>query len=250
MSSPEVTEAPSAETFGFVAARLFFQDLTAAISERGVFNVALAGGTSPQAMHRALCEEPYRSEIDWTRVHVFFGDERCVPEGDAERNDRTAFETLLGNVPIPPENVHRVDPTLPDADERLEAELRHHFKSFVPEFDLIVLGMGPDGHTASLFPGHPALEEPFRLVLKIKDSPKPPPERITFTLPLINAARHVLVLAPGPGKRALVTQVLAGRSDLPIARIKPANGRVEFLIEPETPPEGMPEPKSAIASMS
>lgn len=250
MSQREVTEAPSAETFGFVGARLFFQDLQAAIAGRGIFNVALAGGTSPQAMHRALVEEPYRSEIDWTLVHVFFGDERCVPEGHADRNDRAAFETLLGNIPIPSENVHRVDPLLPDADERLEAELRRHFKSFVPEFDLIVLGMGPDGHTASLFPGRASLDEPFRLVLGIQDSPKPPPERITFTLPLINAARHVLVLAPGAEKRALVLQVLAGRTDVPIARLSPTNGRVEFLVEPDTPPESQPEPKSAIAEMA
>ncbi len=244
---PELVTTPSSELFGLVAARIFGEEAQRAVAERGVFRVALAGGGSPVPMHRALTEVPFREELDWTRFVVFFGDERCLPEGDPERNDRMCWETLLAHVPVPRESILRVDPMLPDAAQRLEALIRHTFGAAptdVPRFDLVVLGMGPDGHTASLFPGHPALAERQRLVVKIAGSPKPPPERITFTLPLLNAARTVLFLAPGE-KRQVVAASMFGDASLPISLVRPPEGRTIFLVDPpEEPPHE--EPKTAV----
>lgn len=244
--APELVTAPDPELFGVVAARLFREAFEAAVASRGVFAVALAGGTSPESMYTALSEIPHRDEIDWTKILVLFGDERCVPQGDPERNDYRAWRTLLSNVAVPPQNVLRVDPTLPDAAERYEALIRATYRlapPAVPSLDLVILGMGTDGHTASLFPAHPALAEAARLVVKVTDAPKPPPERITFTLPLLNAARTVLFLAPGE-KRQVVAESMFGRTDLPISMVR-GRERTVFLVDP-VPEPPKDEPRTAV----
>ena len=247
MSAPELVTTPDPELFGLMAAKYFREACDAAIAARGIFAVALSGGTSPVAMHRVLAEVPMRDEIDWTRILVLFGDERCLPEGNPERNDRNAWETLLQHVAIPRQNVLRVDPTLPDAAERYEALIRATWRlapPAVPPIDLVVLGVGMDGHTASLFPGHPALAETQRLVVKVADAPKPPPERITFTLPLLNAARTVLVLAPGE-KRTVLAEAMFGGGTLPISMVRPPAGRTIYLVDPPPQP-AREEEKTAV----
>ena len=171
-------------------------------------------------------------------THVFWGDERCVPEGHPDRNDEAALDALLRKVPIPTKNIHRVAATEPDAAERYEKDLLGAFSlsleeslSSPPRFDLILLGMGPDGHTASLFPGHPAVEEKTRLVVRVDGAPKPPPARVTFTLPLINAARHVAFLVAGKDKNAALRRVLNGDPALPAARVAPRDGTLAFLAD-------------------
>jgi 6-phosphogluconolactonase len=227
------------------AAVFLFVTLAAkTVAERGEFFCSLSGGTTPLNCYRILASPMISSKVNWERTHVFWSDERCVPEGDKDRNDEPALDALLRRVPIPSKNIHRVAATEPHAAERYESELRGVFSSLplkesslspssspVPRFDLIFLGMGPDGHTASLFPGHPAVEEKTRLVVRVDGAPKPPSSRVTFTLPLINAARHVAFLVTGSDKSAALRRVLNGDPALPAARVAPRNGVLTFLAD-------------------
>jgi 6-phosphogluconolactonase len=225
---------PDAGALAAAAADFFVAESRAATTARGRFFVALAGGTTFTTAYRLLAEPPRKETVDWPRVVVFFGDERCVPAGLPERNDRAAREALLDHVPIPPENVHTVDVDKRDPAGRYEAELWEAFGvplGVVPRFDLVLLGMGPDGHVASLFPGHDALRVTKRLVVRIAGSPKPPPERVTFTLPLLNAARTVLLVASGAAKRDAVARVRAGDASVPAARAEPAGGRLVLMVD-------------------
>ncbi len=233
-AAPEVSVFSNPAALADAAADLFVASAAASCRERGSFRVALAGGTTPAEMHRRLGQAPRRDQVDWTKTFVFFGDERCVPPGDAQRNDRAADETLLSRVPLPSGSVFRVDTETVDAAARYEAAIRQAFGVWgreVPRFDLIVLGVGPDGHTASLFPGHPALEETEHIVVKIGNSPKPPPERVTFTLPLLNAARAVLFLAAGAEKSGVVARAVRGDPALPSGRVRPESGRLVWLLD-------------------
>lgn len=146
-----------------------------------------------------------------------------------------ARAALLDHVPIPSKNVHSVPVSRPDAVQMYEADIRGTLRSSsfeeIPRFDLVLLGMGPDGHTASLFPGHAALDEKTKLVLRIDDSPKPPPSRITFTLPLIDAARNVLFLVTGKDKAAALAAVLSGDVRMPSARVNPSAGSLRFFVD-------------------
>jgi 6-phosphogluconolactonase len=173
-------------------------------------------------------------EIDWRRVQVFFGDERCLPPGHPDRNDRAARLALLDRVPIPEGHVHAIEADSPDAAELYESELRAAFRltaaGALPVFDLVVLGMGPDGHTASLFPGFPQLDERRRLAVRVEGAPKPPPERITLTLPVLNAAREALFLVTGAEKRAAAAKAAAGDPSVPAGRVAAAKTLV-FLDE-------------------
>jgi 6-phosphogluconolactonase len=186
-------------------------------SERGAAHIALSGGGTP-----ARCYELLATELDcFADIVVWFADERCVGPEDEESNYRLALETLLGPARMPPERVHRMEGELgPDEGARRYAEaLREHAPidtpaspgpSGVPVLDLIVLGIGPDGHIASLFPGAPTLEAGEReLCLGVHDSPKPPPERITLTLAVLRAARRCLLLATSAGKADAVSAMLA-----------------------------------------
>ena len=219
------------------AAFLFVNLAYQAVAARGRFFVSLAGGTTPLACYRLLAAPLIATKVNWEATHVFFGDERCVPEGHPDRNDEAAFEALLRHVPIPEKNVHRVPVDEPDGAERYESDLRGAFSVFsassskgIPRFDLVFLGLGGDGHTASLFPGHPSLEENQRLVLRVDDSPKPPPSRITFTLPLLNAARHLALLVTGKDKAPALARVLEGDKALPAAHLSP-DGTLTILAD-------------------
>jgi 6-phosphogluconolactonase len=177
-----------------------------AVSIRGTASLALAGGTTPRAMHEVLATI---SSIPWQRVSVYFGDERCVPPDHADSNYRMARESLLDRIAIPPGNVRRMLGELSDRDAAAQA-----YEAILPEsLDIIVLGIGEDGHTASLFPGSQALDENERLVLPVI-GPKPPPERLTLTRVAIERARTLIVLAAGAGKADAVARAVAGAPDV------------------------------------
>jgi 6-phosphogluconolactonase len=208
------------------AAREFADRAAEAIEDHGRFAVVLAGGSTPEATYGILARD-YADSIDWNNVNVFFGDERSVPPDHTNSNYKMARESLLDHVPIG--SVHRMRGELPpdEAAEAYEQELRDFFgPDDLPEFDLILLGTGPDGHTASLFPETSALEVHDRWVvanpvLKLETT------RITFTVPVINAARAVYFLVAGENKAAPVAEILEGNPDpreYPASLIQPENG--------------------------
>lgn len=234
----EVLAFATADDVADAAAFLFVNLAAQAVRDRGAFYVALAGGTTPLSCYRLLAAPLIASRVDWEKTHVFFGDERCVPEGHPERNDDAAAAAFLNLVSIPGRNIHRIPATERDGAERYESDIRGAFSIFspssakgVPRFDLVFLGMGADGHTASLFPGRPSLGETQRLVLRVDDAPKPPPSRITFTFPLLNAARHVALLVTGKEKAAALSRVLLEDEALPAARLSPTSGTLTILAD-------------------
>jgi len=177
---------------------------------RGTCALGLAGGSTPRPAYEALAQPPLEAAIPWDRVQVFFGDERAVPPDHPDSNFRMVSETLLARVGIPAGSVHRMEA---DADDLERAADR--YAALLPRaLDVLVLGIGPDGHTASLFPGSPALRERTRRVVPAR-APKPPERRLTITPPVIGAARRVLVLAAGEDKAQAVARALkaAARAD-------------------------------------
>jgi len=199
-----------------------------AIHERGRFLVALSGGETPRPLYHELAASP---KLDWERIDVFWVDERCVPRTDPRSNVRMVSETLLDRVSIPKERVHPIDGALlpADAASGYEREVRAVLGS--SPLDLVLLGMGADGHTASLFPNHPALQEAKRWILPVR-TPAQPSWRVTMTLPLLNAANHVVFLVTGASKAAAIRR-LADGAPLPAAQAQPANGDLEVLIDSE-----------------
>jgi 6-phosphogluconolactonase len=181
-----------------------------AIAQRGRFTVALSGGRTPRELHRLLATE-CRDQVDWGKVHIFFGDERYLPHDDPLSNYRMARETLLEQVVLPADQVHPMPTGAADPEEAArtyEATLRAQFGEGVPEFDLILLGLGADGHTASIVPGTPATGERQRLVMPVRANVEPP-LRLTLTLPVLTAARRTLFLVTGADKRPVWEEIQA-----------------------------------------
>ena len=209
-----------------------------AVAQRGRFTIALAGGSTPKSLYHLLATNA-RTAVSWDRTFFFWGDERHVPPTDPESNYRMADEAMLSKVPVPPGNVFRVKAEKPDAAaaaEDYEQTLRKFFAleaGQFPRFDLILLGMGPDGHTASLFPGTAALQEKSRLVVanwveKMKT------HRITLTLPVLNAARCVTFLVSGTDKAPALKAVLeedVPAEQYPAKLVKPSDGKLIWLID-------------------
>ncbi|MFZ2362103.1 MAG: 6-phosphogluconolactonase [Anaerolineae bacterium] len=232
----DLTIFPDKDAFIAGAAEFMAARAVEAIAARGRWTVALAGGGTPKPIYQRLAEAGYAQRIDWRRVHVFFGDERCVPPDDSRSNYRMAREALLDFVPLPSENVHRIrgedDPAL--AALAYEQEIQRLFRTLAPPaFDLICLGMGDNGHTASLFPGTSSLREQVRWVtpqyVEVMQT-----WRVTMTAPLINAARHIAFLAEGAGKAGMLNRVLHGPFDpdvLPAQMIQPVDGRLHWLVD-------------------
>ena len=208
----------------------------AAVALRGRFTLALSGGHTPQALHALLADpgEPFRDRIAWAATEVFFGDERCVGPDHPESNYGAAQASLLARVPLPPANIHRLrgedDPAA--AAAAYEAELRRSVPSErgVPRLDLVLLGLGRDGHTASLFPGTAALAEETRLVVA-NEVPQVGGFRLTFTFPLLCAARALAFLVAGADKAAAVADVVEGHGALPAARVRPADGDLAWFLD-------------------
>ena len=191
-----------------------------AIAARGLCRLALAGGETPRAVHEALASR----KVDWARVQITFGDERCVPPDDADSNFRMAKESLFDRVSIPAGNVFRIRGEIAPEDAAREYEeklaaVAARFGETRYVHDLILLGMGPDGHTASLFPGSPALAETVRNVIPAT-GPKPPPQRLTMTFPLLDAARKVCFLVKSAEKLPLVERIVAGDKSFPAGRVQ------------------------------
>lgn len=236
MDTPEIRVFPDPAAVAREAADRFVAAAREAVAARGSFAVALAGGSTPQAMYEVLAEPPYRGWVDWPRVEVFFGDERCVPPDHADSNFGAARRALLSKVPIPAENVRRMrgedDPE--QAAKAYGTMLKERFGDGGP--DLTLLGMGDDGHTASLFPGTPAVRErEHRVVAQfVENSTTGQSWRITMTAPFINRSGRVLLLVAGKTKAARLTEVLEGDPDpdrLPVQLIDPALTRVTWLLD-------------------
>ncbi len=234
--SLEVYDTPAA--LAEAAARHLAEAAREAVAARGVFSVALSGGSTPRAMFSLLAQAPLRAEIDWERLHIFWSDERYVSPDDPESSYRMARETLLQHVHIPAANVYLV-PTVGSTPEAAAAAYASTIAATLPgeppRFDMILLGMGPDGHTASLFPGAPAVAQPpEELVVPVYNSPKPPPTRVTFTYRLINAAAQVLFLVAGADKATTLRDVLHGPHDplrLPAQGVRPTDGALVWLAD-------------------
>jgi 6-phosphogluconolactonase len=237
MDQPEIAVFDDAAALADAAAEAVVECAAEAVADHARFTVALAGGSTPRATYERLAQPPFRDRLDWERTWVFFGDERVVPPDHPDSNYRMAHEALLAKVPIPAGQVARIrgeaeDPEVAASDyTRL---LSHVFKcrrGQVPRFDLVLLGMGVDGHTGSLFPGSPVLKEVFRPVAAVHAAAALIPERITFTLPLINAAARVMFLVAGAEKAKMLKAVLKEpTSALPAALVRP-NGRLTWLLD-------------------
>ncbi len=214
------------------AAAFLLAEMRAAIAARGFCRLALSGGNTPRRINAELVKQA--GDFPWNHVQITFGDERCVPPDHADSNYRMARETLLETAAIPEGNVFRIrgeiDPeeAARDYEARLAAVAARVGESRYVH-DLLLLGLGEDGHTASLFPGSPALAETDRNVIPAT-GPKPPPQRITMTFPLLNAARHIVFLAQGAAKLPLIDEILAGTGDYPAARVQPLAGKVTWLV--------------------
>ncbi len=231
---------PSPKDIAEAAAALFAARAAGAVSERGRFTAALSGGRTPVALYARLAAPPFVSQIPWVRVHLLWVDERCVPPDHADSNYRLVRELLIDRVPIPPANVHRMegeaDPA--EAGARYEALLRERFSADggkTPDLDFALLGLGEDGHTASLFPGTGAVRETTRWVVGHYVDPQRR-WRITLTPPAINAARMVVFIATGAGKAAVLKDILQGPympDQLPAQAVRPAPGRLLWMLDRE-----------------
>jgi 6-phosphogluconolactonase len=229
---------PDLEAMSLQAVRLFIEISKSSPVQKEKFAVALSGGTTPRRFYRMIGSPPYREEIDWDRVHLFWVDERCVPKEHEASNFKLVFDALLSAVPIPGENIHpmRTGEGPEHGAREYEEDLRAFFgRSRPPMFDLILLGMGDDGHTASLFPGSDSLHERSRLVVPVYLG-EPRKDRITLTLSVLNQARHILFLVAGHSKAEMVRAILEKEGDrerFPAGRVHPVNGQVTWLIDEE-----------------
>ncbi|TMD66535.1 MAG: 6-phosphogluconolactonase [Chloroflexi bacterium] len=228
---------PDTNSLSHEAAQSIVRLANEAIVTRGRFSIALSGGSTPKVLYGLLATEPYLGQINWSSIEIFWSDERCVPPDDAESNYAMANEVLLSKIPIQPRQVHRMpadEANHDTASQEYTLEMQRVFgTNGIPAFDLIQLGMGPEGHTASLFPHQQSLHEQERLVMPVS-VPKPPPLRLTFTPPLLNAARHVLFLVTGSEKADAVQAVLEGpyqSEEYPAQIVRPATGEVTWMLD-------------------
>jgi 6-phosphogluconolactonase len=235
-STRSIEVFPTAANLFHAAAEEFIRAARAAIGAQGRFTAALSGGSTPEALYSLLAEN--YANFAWNRVFLFFGDERHVPPIDPESNYRMVNETLLTKITIPRENVFRVPTENPDATA-VAAEYENQIRRFFqlkpgefPRFDLILLGMGPDGHTASLFPDSLALDEQSRIVVANWIA-KFNTHRITFTFPVLNRAAEIMFLASGSDKADMVRQVLEAKNTppLPSQRVQPSDGKLLWMLD-------------------
>ena len=225
-----VVDAPAALADLF--AKRCERELTQAIEERGSASLVVTGGSAAEVLLPRLVP----AKLDWSHVHIFWSDERAVPPDDPQSNYRLARERWLGPARVPESSVHR----MPGEAADLEAAAAAHAEELravcgdPPRFDLMLLGVGPDGHVASLFPGHPLLGERHRLVAPVEDSPMPPPRRLTLTLPALFGPQLLVVAAFGAAKAAVMAEALSDRaSSLPVALVLRRAPRALVLLDPE-----------------
>lgn len=233
---------PDAQQMAKAAAEVFINLANEAIEKRGIFSVVLAGGTTPRALYSLLATEPYSESVDWSRVHVFWGDERCVPPDSPDSNYFKARKILLDYISLPDENIHRIPAELDpeQAAAAYEEILLRYFTTCPDEeernlasFELVLLGMGDDGHTASLFPGTAAVHEETRWVAAHYVD-RLAAWRITLTPAIINRAANIIFLVSGAGKSYTLQRVIYGAyqpSRYPAQIIKPLNGNLTWMID-------------------
>ncbi|MFI1795830.1 6-phosphogluconolactonase [Streptomyces sp. NPDC020379] len=225
MSTPQIVVHRDKELMAQAAAARLITKIVDAQAARGSASVVLTGGRNGNGLLAALADAPARDAVDWSRLDLWWGDERFLPEGDPERNVTQAREALLDSVPLDPARVHVMPPAGdrygndPDAAaEAYAAELaaaaRPEDHGPVPAFDVLLLGVGPDTHIASLFPELPGVREAERTVIGVHGAPKPPPTRVSLTLPAIRAAREVWLLAAGEDKANAVAMALSGAGEI------------------------------------
>lgn len=233
---PDIKFYESGEDLALAAAQYVVHVGQRAIDSSGRFSIALAGGSTPRSLYQLLTSEMFKIRLAWEKVHVFWGDERPVPPEHPDSNFRMAQETLLSGVSISAGNIHRMKGELPpqDAAREYENELRRFFSEHPwPQLDLVLLGMGDDGHTASLFPNTAALQEKERWVTA-NPVEKLSTIRITLTVPAINAARHVLFLVQGENKAEPLKAVIEGShqpENFPSQFIQPAQGTLVWMVD-------------------
>jgi 6-phosphogluconolactonase len=226
----ELIILPDADSLARTAAERFIALAKAALAERGRFRVALSGGSTPLPTYELLAREPFAAQVDWEQVHFFWGDERCVPPDHPESNYRAARAALLDEIAVSPQNIHPIPcQHRPTRAARLYQEELETSLGPRGAFDLILLGMGTDGHTASLFPDTTALAEQKRWVTD-NYTKKLKAWRVTLTLPAINRARQIIFMVSGATKASTLARVWAGEP-LPAGMVQPASGRLTWLID-------------------
>ncbi|MEO6836322.1 MAG: 6-phosphogluconolactonase [Candidatus Tumulicola sp.] len=225
---------PNSAALAEALADVFIEIGQTAMADRGSFRVALSGGNTPRAAYALLAQQPRREVLSWSDVFIYFGDERCVPPDDEQSNYRMATKAFLDAVPIPPVNVHRIrgeiDPATAAADY---ASILRTDLGDLPRFDLVLLGLGPDGHTASLFPGTPPATDDAALVRAVYAQSQAM-WRVTVTPEVLNASRTVVFAVEGAAKAAILATVLEGPHDpvkYPAQIVAPASGRLIWLVE-------------------
>lgn len=236
----EIQVVAGPEALSRSAARMVVRQARQSLKARGLFTLALSGGSTPLGLYTLLAHDPsIRAQLDWGKIHFFWGDERHVPPDHRDSNYRMSKEALLSKVPVPAENIHRIRSENPDAQKaakEYEQTVRHFFHlgdGEFPRFDLALLGMGTDGHTASLFPGTEALLERRRLVVA-NWVEKFEVYRITLTLPVFNHAAFVLFLVTGEEKAETLRLVFEGkgqREPFPVQFIRPSQGRLLWIVD-------------------
>jgi 6-phosphogluconolactonase len=238
--NPTVKTYPDTDALVTAAGDRLVDAIVGAIGARGTAMIALTGGGTGTAMLRRVGDRA--GEIDWSAVHLFWGDERYVPEDDDERNEKQAREALIDRVDIPPGNVHPMASSDGEFGEDIDAAALSYEHVLAanaesgqqaPDFDVHLLGMGPEGHINSLFPRSAAVRETSRLVVGVEDSPKPPPRRITLTLPAVRRSREVWLIVSGENKADAVTAALGGADpdEVPAAGAVGRNATVWLLDE-------------------
>ena len=235
-STPQTVVHTDPGVLAAAAAARLVTRLVDAQAARGHAHVVLTGGTIGIAMLRAVASAPARDAVDWQAVDVWWGDERFLPSGDPERNETQAREALLDALPLDQARVHPMPASDgPDGDdvdaaamryaEELRAASRPEDDGEVPAFDVLLLGVGPDGHCASMFPGQPSLYETERLVVGVRESPKPPPTRITLTMPALQAAEETWFVVAGEDKADVVALALSGAGHVEVPAAGPRGRR-------------------------
>jgi 6-phosphogluconolactonase len=224
----------SKEELSVDAAELFFSEAKKAIIDHGKFTVALSGGSTPVPLFKLLSAAEYRSIIDWKYVHFFWADERCVPKDHSDSNFKLAYDLFLSKLPVPEQNVHRIRGELSAEEAATEyfTNLKKFFdQSEIPEFDLILLGVGSDGHTASIFPGSNSADIVSRNVISVYVK-KMDSFRVSLSLQVLNNAAMVVFLVTGKSKALIVREILEdSNSSCPAARVIPAHGKAIWLID-------------------
>jgi 6-phosphogluconolactonase len=224
-----------AEELSNVVARWIADTIGATLKKQDRFTIALSGGSTPERLHRILSAPPYKEQIDWTKLHIFWGDERAVPFQDSRNNAKMAYDTLLNFVPVPPAQIHVMRTDIPPAQSAAEYEktLHEYFGDRGPSFDLVLLGMGDDGHTLSLFPHTAVVHEETAWVtsyfLQAQDM-----YRITLTRPIVNRAAHIAFLTTGPKKTHALKEVLKGDynpDQYPSQTIMPQAGELHWFVD-------------------